>query len=122
MFQERHFLPFHRPENLVLQLLRHMRADMGDMREKMATKDDLAEMGAELRSEMRSLRADVTSDLHALDSEIDVTRKELSDQIVGLRRSVVEYHSAVIGHGHLICDLEARIRRVEQRLGMESHS
>lgn len=44
---------------------------------------------------MRSLRADVASDLMA-------TRKELSDQIVGLRRAVVEYHSAVIGHGVLI--------------------
>jgi hypothetical protein len=32
-----------------------------------------------------------------LDAKIDATGKKLSDQIVGLRRAVVEYHSAVIG-------------------------
>jgi len=102
------------PEDLVLHLLR-------DIREQMATKDDIAEV----RSELNSLRADVASDLHSLDNKIDTTaaalRKELSDQIVGLRRAVVEYHSAVIGHGTLIADLEARMRRVEQQLGIESH-
>ncbi len=49
---------------------------------------------------MRSLRVDVASDLLA-------TRKELSDQIVGLRRAVIDYHTSVIGHGMLISDLEA---------------
>jgi chromosome segregation ATPase len=102
------------PENLVLQLLR-------DMREKMATKDDIADLQSEMRSEMHSLRADVASDLHRLDNKIDVTRKELSEQIVGLRRAVVEYHSSVIGHGAIIADLEARVRRVEQRLGLDEH-
>lgn len=98
------------PENLVLQLLR-------DMREKMATKDDIAD----LQSDMHSLRADVASDLHRLDNKLDVTKKELSDQIVGLRRAVVDYHSSVIGHGAIIADLEARMRRVEQRLGLDEH-
>ncbi|MCW2283569.1 chromosome segregation ATPase [Rhodoblastus acidophilus] len=97
-------------ENLVLQLLR-------DMREKMATKDDIAD----LQSDMHSLRADVASDLHRLDNKLDVTNKELSDQIVGLRRAVVDYHSSVIGHGAIIADLEARMRRVEQRLGLDEH-
>ena len=73
----------------------------------MATKNDLAEV----RSEMRSLRADVASDLL-------VARKETSDQIVGLRRAVIEYHSSVIGHGVLISELEARVRRVEQHLNL----
>ena len=91
------------PDNLVLQLLREMRADM-------ATKDDIAKLGAELRSEVRSLRADVASDIHNLDAKIDGTRKEMSEQIVGLRRAVI---------GNIIADLEARIRRVEQRLGLE---
>lgn len=93
------------PDNLVLQLLREMRANM-------ATKDDVTD----LRSEIHSLRADVASDLHLLDAKIDTTRKDLSEQIVGLRRAVVEYHSAVMGHGILISELEARVRRLEQRL------
>lgn len=67
------------PERLILQLLRDMRAEM-------ATKNDLAEIAAE----SRSLRADVASDLMSLDAKIDATRKDLSEQIVGLRRAVIE--------------------------------
>jgi hypothetical protein len=45
-------------------------------------------------------------------------RKDLSEQIVGLRRAVVEYHTSVIGHGIIISELEARLRRVEQHLAL----
>ena len=93
------------PENLVLALLRDMRADLGRMDNKM---DNL---GADLRSEMHSLRADVFSDLASLE-------KRLSDQIVGLRRAVMEYHSSAIGHGVLISEFEERLRRVEQHLNL----
>ncbi|BDV34546.1 hypothetical protein [Methylocystis iwaonis] len=89
------------PENLVLQLLREMRGEMADM-----------------RSEMHSLRADVASDLHMLDAKIGAVRKDLSDQIVGLRRAVVDYHSSVVGHGVIISELEARLRRVELHLDL----
>jgi hypothetical protein len=100
------------PDNLVLQLLREMRGEMAGMRAEMhGIRDDL-------RSEIHSLRADVASDLHLLDAKIDATRKDLSNQIVGLRRAVVEYHSAVIGHGVIISDLEERLRRVEQHLDL----
>jgi hypothetical protein len=99
------------PESLMLRLLREMRAEIGavraetaSMRGEMATKDDL-------RSEINSLRADVVSD-------IAILRKEVGEQITGLRRSVVEYHSSVIGHGILISELEARMRRVEQHLNL----
>lgn len=97
------------PENLVLRMLR-------EMREQMLTKADLAGMAsksdlAELDAKINSLRADVASDLL-------LTRKELSEQIVGLRRAVVEYHSTTVGHGILISELEARVRRVEQHLNL----
>ncbi len=88
------------PENLVLSLLREMRTDI-----------------AEVRSDMKSGFANVASDIHTLDAKIDtqiaVLRKETREQIVGLRRAVVEYHSAVIGHGVLISDIEERVRRLE---------
>jgi hypothetical protein len=109
------------PENLVLQLLRGIRAEMatkaelGELRAEMATK-------AELKAEIQSLRADVASDLLAMqarsDAEHKATRKQLGEQIAGLRRAVVEYHSVVIGHGVLISELEARMRRVEQHLDL----
>lgn len=104
------------PENLVLQLLRDMREDMSSLRNdisrlesKTATKQALAELRADVKSEIHSLRADVASDLMTLE-------KRLSDQIVGLRRSVMEYHSSAIGHGFLFTELEERVRRLEQHL------
>ena len=68
---------------------------------------------ADVKSDMHTLRADVAAD-------ILTTRKELSEQIVGLRRAVIDYHTSVIGHGVIISDLEARVRRVEQHLNLPS--
>ncbi len=104
------------PDNLVLRLLREMRTDMATKADlaNMASKADLANMASkdDLRFEINALRADVASDLMT-------TRKELSEQIVGLRRAVVEYHTSVIGHGIIISELEARVRRIEQRLDLQ---
>ena len=112
------------PENLVLTLLRDIREEIGEMRQVMATKSDLAGLKSELkndvadvRSEVRSLRADVASDMISLE-------KRLSDRITHLNRAVVEYHSSAVGHGVLFSDIDERLRRVEQHLKMapaESH-
>ena len=80
------------PESLILELLRQMRAELGDVRSDVSRAS--RRLGAEVESDMHSLRADVASDLLS-------TRKELSEQIVGLRRAVIEYHTSVIGHGVL---------------------
>ena len=70
------------PENLVVALLREMRAEMTGMRNDLKRTDKkIDDLGADPRSEMNSLRADVASDLLTLE-------KRLSDQIVGLRRAV----------------------------------
>ena len=95
------------PESLVLELLRNIRADVARLDEKIDVKVDSAK--AELRSEIQSLRADVAADFIAV-------RKEMGEQVAGLRRAVVEYHSAVLGHGTLISELEARVRRIESHL------
>ena len=103
------------PESVMLQLLRGTRAEMADMRNgmadmrsQMATKSDVAD----LRSEMHSFRADVASDFLT-------TREEFNEEIAGLRRAVIEYHTSTIGHGILISELEARLRRVEQRIDID---
>ena len=102
------------PESLVLQLLRDMRADIAtgfsDVRAEMATGF------ADVRSEIHSLRADVASDLLAMEARQAAENKQIREQIVGLRRAVIEYHTSVIGHGILISELEARVRRLEQHL------
>jgi len=110
------------PENLVLELLRGLRADVARLEANMATKSELAEVKAELKADMHALRADVAADLATMqaknDAEHKATRKQLGEQIDGLRRAVVEYHAVVIGHGVIIGELEARVRRVEQHLDL----
>ena len=71
------------PENLTLALLHEIRAELADVRENMATKGELANGLADVRSEIRSLRADVASDMMTLE-------KRLGDQIVGLRRASLD--------------------------------
>lgn len=101
------------PENLVLMLLRQIR-------EEMATKKELAKVEnglANVCTEVKSLRADVASDMMNLE-------KRLSDRITYLNRAVVEYHSSAVGHGVLISEFDERLRRVEQHLKIspvESH-
>jgi hypothetical protein len=87
--------------NLVLETLQKIRADIARVDEKV----DI-------------LRADVAADFIGVNAKMETLRKESGEQIVGLRRAVVEYHSAVLGHGVLISDLEARVRRMEQHLGL----
>ena len=108
------------PASLILELLRQMRAELGDVRADIseicadsAKKSDLSTLRAEISADMHTLRADVAADILS-------TRKELGEQIMGLRRAVMDYHASVIGHGSLISDLEARVRRVEQHLNLPS--
>ncbi len=77
------------PENLVLQLLRGLRGDVAKMR---------AEFQADLRAEINSLRADVASDMLNLQTQITTLQMQTSQQIEGLRQTVVQYHSSVVGH------------------------
>ena len=97
------------------------------MRAELATKADLNSMRSEvgvIKSDMDALRSELKSDMHTLRADVaaDIlsTRKELGEQIMGLRRAVMDYHTSVIGHGSLISDLEARVRRVEQHLNLPS--
>ncbi|MBI5313699.1 MAG: hypothetical protein HZB28_11415 [Methylocystis sp.] len=106
------------PENLTLALLRKIDANVDGLREEMATKSDVADVRSELRSEIHSLRADVASDIMNMEKQIKEPEKRLSDQISGLRRSVMEYHSSAIGHGVLITEFEERLRRLEEHVGL----
>src|ERR1700759_990038 len=104
------------PASLILELLRQMRAELGDVRSDishirtdMATQSDVRMLHSDVAADMHTLRADVAADILS-------TRKELSEQVLGLRRAVIDYHTSVIGHGAIISELEARVRRVEQHL------
>ena len=104
------------PASLILELLRQMRAELGDVRSDIGdARSDISQVRADMatQSDLRTLRADVAADLLT-------TRKELGEQIVGLRRAVIDYHTSVIGHGAIVSVLEARVRRVEQHLNLPS--
>ena len=98
------------PESIVIEHLRGLRGDIGDIKGEMRTLKS-GEMAT--KSDLHSLRADVASDMLTM-------QKDTREQIVGLRRAVIEYHSAVVGHGLIISELEERVRRLEQHLKLPS--
>ena len=83
------------PDNLVLELLRGLRTEIGGLTadvqsvkvELKATREEMA-----TKADLNTLRADVASDLLNM-------QKETREQIVGVRRALIEYHSSVVGHG-----------------------
>ena len=104
------------PENLVIEHLRALRRDVGDIKgDVQILKADVQNLkaGTATKSDLHSLRADVASDMLTM-------QRDTRDQIVGLRRAVVEYHSAVVGHGIIISEREERVRRLEQHLELPS--
>lgn len=104
------------PENLVLKLLRDMRAEMADMRAEL--KGDIGALRDEFKSDMHSLRADIAADFIAFRAEQAREHKQTREQVAGLRQAVTVYHATVVGHGVLISELDERLRRVERRLDM----
>jgi hypothetical protein len=104
------------PENIVIEHLCGLRKDIGDVKSEVHTlKAEMQSQRREMatKSDLQSLRADVASDMLTM-------QKETRDQIVGLRRAVIEYHSTVVGHGLINSELEERVRRLEQHLNLPS--
>ena len=62
-----------------------------------------------LGRDMAEMRRDITS-----------MDRSIKAEFAELRQTVTHYHSSVIGHGILISELEARMRRVEEHLNLPS--
>lgn len=45
-------------------------------------------------------------------------QEDVAAGLAGLRLAVTEYHSAVLGHGILISELDERVRRIELHLNL----
>jgi hypothetical protein len=57
-----------------------------------------------------------------MSGRLDNHERKLDDLVVGLadlRATVTNYHSAVLGHGILISELDERVRRIERHLKLE---
>jgi chromosome segregation ATPase len=102
------------PDTIVIEHLRGLRADIRDVKAEVQTLNgEVQTLETEMatKSDLHSLRADVASDMLTM-------QKDTRDQIVGLRRAVVEYHFGVAGHGMIISELEERVRRLELHLDL----
>ena len=94
------------PASLIFELLRKMRAELGDVRAEIGQlRSDIGQVRADFatKSDLNTLRADVAADILS-------TRKELSEQIVGLRRSVIEW-SNIIPQSSAMASSSASSRR-----------
>ncbi len=64
-----------------------------------------------LGRDMAEMRRDMTEMRQSMATKADLAE---------LRQTVTHYHSSVIGHGILISDLDARVRRIEEHLSLPS--
>jgi hypothetical protein len=67
-------------------------------------------------ADMREMKGDVREMKREM-----ATKKELNEvrsEVADLRQAVTQYHSAVLGHGILISELDERLRKVERHLGL----
>ena len=71
-----------------------------------------------MRGDMAAMRTELRGEIAALRSEHGRKLDDLASQIVTLRQTVTEYHASVLGHGILISELDARLRRLEQHLDL----
>jgi SMC interacting uncharacterized protein involved in chromosome segregation len=99
------------PENLVLELLREIRERLTGVETGLAGLDrrvgTVESDMAETKTALRTLRNDLASDFLVFQAKEEAEHKQTREQIGGLRRMVVAYHSSV---------LTARMRRVKQHL------
>jgi signal transduction histidine kinase len=78
-----------------------------------------------LAGEVRSGFSKVDARLTTVDTrltKLESGQDDLRHGLDELRHTVTEYHSSVVGHGILISDLEARIRRLERHVGLPPKS
>ena len=54
----------------------------------------------------------------ATKQELGTAVGSIKGEVADLRQAVTHYHSSVVGHGILISELEARMRRVEDHLNL----
>lgn len=56
------------------------------------------------------------SDINGLKTELRDFKTETRQEFASVRSAITEYHSAVIGHGILISELQDRVWRIETHL------
>jgi hypothetical protein len=96
-----------KPENHLLKLTRVIGDEIKEIHQQMATKNDVVDV----RSELKSMREDVASDMTVLE-------RRVNDRIAHLNHTVMEYRSSSVGYGRLMGEFDKRLRWVEQHLNL----
>jgi hypothetical protein len=96
-------------ERLAIELIRGLRVDVAELRSKLGGMkgEMLGEPGSlrtDLSAEFKSLRANIASDLSIFETQF-------SEQIAGLQRLVLEYHSEVLAQTATYRNLDGRPQR-----------
>jgi hypothetical protein len=73
----------------------------------------------QMKGELTGIKTDlliVKTDLAGV--KADLANKADKSDIADLRSALTTYHSAVLGHGILISEIEERVRRIERHIGL----
>ena len=71
--------------------------------------------------DQQAFRAEVRTELAALKQDVAALKRDvasLKTDLAALNSKVEFYHSAVMGHGIMLTELDQRLRRVEHHLGL----
>ncbi|MBV8615637.1 MAG: hypothetical protein JOY66_17985 [Acetobacteraceae bacterium] len=96
-------------------------ADLGSV---IAMLSGVLEGQQSVQAEIRSMRTDIQEikgvvNQHTLTlAEHGRRLNDLTGQVNSLREAVTAYHASVLGHGILISELDARVRRIEHHLNL----
>ena len=74
-------------------------------------------LAGEMRSGFTELRTGQQK-LEAGQQKLEAGQQKLEAGLEDVRQTLTHYHSAVLGHGILITELETRVRRLEQHVGL----
>jgi hypothetical protein len=72
-----------------------------------------------MKGELTGIKTDlliVKADLAGV--KMELANKADKSDIADLRHALTTYHSAVLGHGILISEIEERVRRIERHVGI----
>jgi len=89
----------------------------------MAAEIDIAavfQLVGTLARDTREFREEVRREFAKVAGKAELA--DVKSEVAHLRQAVTEYHSSVVGHGILISDLEARVRRIERHLDLPPHA
>jgi type II secretory pathway component HofQ len=109
------------PENLVLKILREMRAEMATKADIAKLESNIVDVRSEVKSEMAGLRsemksefANVAADFIEYDKRLRSVDRRLGEQLFTIRRQLLNVELSLVSHGTTLIELDERVTRRAQ--------